>query len=522
VLWAFLFALREEAVEQLGWDSFPLILFDDPQATFDAEHRHRWAQYVAQLQSGRSRVQLILATFDETFLGLVKMDGITGRRALIAPASLELGHVAIFEGNALDRKWDSARKVNTAESAREYLMAVRIHLEGMLKLMLRGEDPGVPMFTLNDCRVRIKLLQESGIPPWNNPAFKTLLAALDKGRPEIQYLEASHHTTGFGFGMGEATNVEKHWRKNLCADLERGFRVTRDYRLLHGGSKVLHAPTPTVTLPDGYQVKVRAIPLKILGQAAALSNGRVADGLVSVDEFLPENHSMVVLGHHWAYRLVASTLEPVARPGDILLVREHGEPSPRSLVVAISGERVLARRFELSDDFSDIAVLTAQSINPRMIAPPLVAQKSTLTLYKVVGVVFDEFSRVAEQAGAEICDCGGEAALSHLTSGSLGLVEVVGDSAEPLALDGQYLIVRPKVASAEELRKLEGKPIIAIDSEDNRYFKRLRSTIRDMVVLESLASGGDFPPIVLSALGSEGRCLESVWPVVGVLFERSN
>ena len=202
VLWAFLFALREEAIEQLGWDSFPLFLFDDPQATFDAEHRHRWAQYVAQLQSGSSKIQLILATFDETFLGLVKMDGITGRRALIAAASSGLGHVAVFEGNALDRKWDSVRKVNTAEAAREYLMSVRVHLEGMLKLMLRGEDPGVPMFTLNECRVRIKLLQDAGIPPWNNHGFKGLLAALDKGRAEIQYLEGSHHTTGLGFGMG--------------------------------------------------------------------------------------------------------------------------------------------------------------------------------------------------------------------------------------------------------------------------------------------------------------------------------
>jgi hypothetical protein len=44
VLWAFIFALREEALDQIGIDPFPLLVFDDPQATFDAEHRHRWAQ----------------------------------------------------------------------------------------------------------------------------------------------------------------------------------------------------------------------------------------------------------------------------------------------------------------------------------------------------------------------------------------------------------------------------------------------------------------------------------------------
>ncbi len=65
VLWAFLFALREEAVEQVGTDPFPLLVFDDPHSTFDAEHRHRWGQYIASLQSGRSKAQIILTTYDE-------------------------------------------------------------------------------------------------------------------------------------------------------------------------------------------------------------------------------------------------------------------------------------------------------------------------------------------------------------------------------------------------------------------------------------------------------------------------
>ena len=52
VLWAFLFALREEALNRLAPIHFPLLVFDDPHSTFDAEHRHRWAQYIASLQNG--------------------------------------------------------------------------------------------------------------------------------------------------------------------------------------------------------------------------------------------------------------------------------------------------------------------------------------------------------------------------------------------------------------------------------------------------------------------------------------
>jgi len=41
ILWAFIHALREEAVEQIGGDVFPVIMLDDPQQTFDSEHRAR-------------------------------------------------------------------------------------------------------------------------------------------------------------------------------------------------------------------------------------------------------------------------------------------------------------------------------------------------------------------------------------------------------------------------------------------------------------------------------------------------
>lgn len=73
VLWAFLFALREEGVEQIGSDPFPLLVFDDPQSTFDSDHRHRWAQYVAS--------------------------GVAGRQAMIAGVGPDLGYVGYLRVN---------------------------------------------------------------------------------------------------------------------------------------------------------------------------------------------------------------------------------------------------------------------------------------------------------------------------------------------------------------------------------------------------------------------------------------
>jgi len=275
-----------------------------------------------------------------------------------------------------------------------------------------------------------------------------------------------------------------------------------------------------VALPEGYKAKVQTIPLRVLGRAAALSDGRAADGRFDLDEFEVSKHKKIVLAQHLAFRLTAPTLEPVARHGDILLVKEPGEPSAKSLVVALSDDRILARRFEIAENHSDVAVLTAQAINPRQIAPPVIAHKATFTLHKIVGVLYEDSAwKAPEQSDMEVCECGGEAVFNGLAVDALGLVEVVGQSAEPRALNRQYLIVKREITATEALKTLDGKPIIAADTDDNRYFKRLRIIGTDAIVLESLDSGGDYGPVVLAQPGKGANCLERVWPVAGVLFE---
>jgi energy-coupling factor transporter ATP-binding protein EcfA2/SOS-response transcriptional repressor LexA len=527
VLWAFLFALREEGVEQIGSDPFPLLVFDDPESTFDSQHRHRWAQYIESLQSGGSKAQVLIATYDETFLEMIKVDGVQGRQAMIAAAGPELGYVGIFEGESLDRKWLETQKLNTPKAGREYISAVRVYAEGMLRLMLRGEDATVSSvvggFVLGKSRNKLEELNKQGLPPWNRPQFKNLVGFLAKNSAPIKHMEIAHHAGGAGLGMAEAQDVEKHWREKLSPALNQGFRLAREYQILHGGLKALHAPPPTVALPEGYKTKVQTIPLRVLGRASALSDGRVADGLFDLDEFVASAHKKIVLARHLAFRLTAPTLEPVARRGDMLLVREPGEPSANSLVVALYDDRILARRFEIADNDSDVAVLTAQAINPRQIVSPVVAHKATLTLHKIVGVLYGDSTWSAPgQSEMEVCECGGEAVFTSLAADALGLVEVVGQSAEPHALNGQYLIVKKEITAAEALKTLDGKPIIAADTDDNRYFKRLRIVAPDRLVLESLDSGGDYGPVVLAAPRKGKNCLERVWPVAGVLFELPN
>jgi energy-coupling factor transporter ATP-binding protein EcfA2/flagellar motility protein MotE (MotC chaperone) len=524
VLWAFLFALREEAIEQIGNDPFPLLVFDDPQSTFDAQHRHRWAQYIASLQSGHSKAQVILTTYDELFLDLIKVDGVSGRQAMMVAAGPEIGHVGIFEGEYLDRKWLETTAFNTPQAGRDYIGKVREYVEALLRLMLRGEDAAVTSvvsgFVLGDCREKLRILNAKGIAPWNRPQFNKLLKALEKQSSAIKYMEISHHAGRVNLGMQEATDVEQHWRKDLRPALGNCFRTAREHHLLHGGLKALYAAPPSVVLPEGYQGSVRKIPLHILGRASALSDGRVADGRLDLDQFASSAYKNVVLGRHSAYRLTAPTLEPVARSGDMLLVKEAGEPPAKSLVIALSGDRILARRFEIAENNSDVAVLTAQSINPRQIAPPVIAHKASFTVHKIIGVIYEEKAwGTPAFSDVEVCECTGQALLQNLATKALGLVEVIGQSAEPYALDRQYIIVKNEITVEDAVKTLEGKPIIATDTGDNQYFKRFRVASSEQVVLESLDSGGDYGPVVLSLPGKGKNCLVRVWPVAGVLFE---
>jgi hypothetical protein len=379
VLWAFLFALRNEAVKQLGTDPLPLLVMDDPQTTFDAEHRLQWAMEIVALQKNAVQVQVILAAHDEIFVELVKnVDGIAGREAIIVSAGPELGHIGLFEGAALERKWKATRVLNTPNAAQHYISDVRVYIEGLLRLMLRGHAANVARatngFVMGKARTKIYELHSAKLTPWDKSEFGTLAGQLDQGIAAIKYLEMSHHAGGTGrLTMAEATNVEVHWRDKLEPALRRAFNLARDHFVIHGGLRALHATEPGRALPEGYTDKVKAFRLKILGRAAALTGGRVADGRLDVN-FSATNKHLIVLGRHFAFRLCAPTLEPVARQGDILLVRDKGEPTPKSLVVARFEDRVVARRFEIAENHSDIAVLTAHAINPRQIVQPIVVK----------------------------------------------------------------------------------------------------------------------------------------------------
>lgn len=524
VLWAFLFSLREEAVDQIGLDPFPMLLLDDPQHTFDAMHRHRWCMQLASLQHGTSQAQIILTTHDQPFIELAKISGLSGREGLLVPSSNKHGPLSILLGDQIERLWESVQSAKTDGVARDFIAKVRLHVEGLLRLILRGEDASATLVghgtVLGASREKLSQLHDHNLQPWNRPEVKSLVNNLRKDSTAIKHIEMAHHASASSLGMAEAVDVEKHWSKNLKHSLEIVCRLVRDYRSLHGGGTVLKPAPLSIALPDGQKEIVRAIPLKILGRAAAITNGNAADGRVDFDEFELAKQERVVLAQHKIFQLASATLEPVARRGDFLLIKEVGTPPPKSLVVALVEDKLHARRFDIATSASDVAVLTAQAINPAQIAPPIVTAKGSIQLFPIVGILFNHGSLPnIESNGHEARECTGSASLRDIVQRIFGLVKIVGNSAEPYVLNGQHLIIGDRIGDVTTIQQHIGRLVVAGDSNDLRYFKRLQIPHGGRAILESLDVTGDHEPIVLAMNRGTETYLKEIWPVMGVLFE---
>jgi SOS-response transcriptional repressor LexA len=231
-----------------------------------------------------------------------------------------------------------------------------------------------------------------------------------------------------------------------------------------------------------------------------------------------EIHALV-LPNHDVFQLAAGTLDPVAGIGDLIIVSNYAKINPRNLVVAVAGSSLLARRLNKPENHSEIVVLTGQAVDPSALPQPVIVQPDT-NFRKIVGTLFTSHLLPAppidpEREFVAVSD----PSILEKTMKGARLFRVEGRSAEPIALEGQFLLTRDKPMKADAIASLDGRLVVGIDEEGTRYFKRLRCH-QKIVVLESLNPDGLTASEVLSLDGSHSlpRITEAL-EVVGVLFE---
>jgi SOS-response transcriptional repressor LexA len=255
---------------------------------------------------------------------------------------------------------------------------------------------------------------------------------------------------------------------------------------------------------------------EVSGRVAAATEGRVTLG----DAGEGEQRRFV---RHSAVRMLAETLAPIAAAGDILILRKYGAPKDGDLVVADVGGVLRARRLRMASGTFEMITLLAEPSRPGG-EPPLVIGSAGDEIRIVDGVLFSTSAAVlSSPSGSEAADLGRLIDIVAHAGPDGSVWQVDGDSAVPVALDGQLLVVGAPVRDREKLRALNGAPVFATvegsGSEPERYFKRLRLA-GTVVVLESINTSGRFPPVVCSLkVSPELPMLVQVAPVKGVLFQ---
>lgn len=530
ILWSFILALREETLDALGYNPFPLVVFDDPQTTFDPRNKRKWAQEIVRLANldanQPQHMQLIVTTHERQFYQfIVDHEKLNGEQGLIGGVNKVSGVATIVNGGCLQRVLDEAQSNNNDARARDYISDVRIYCEDLIKFMLRGEGPEIPDMTLGKLVDKLSSLQKAHTAPFDRSAFIKLINILNGGKgayvKTMNLINDSHHKDDESIGLAEASDVKDFWKKTLQKQIHEAFHVYDKYESFHGEPRTFSWADNVIEFPSGFKDEVKKLQLQQTGiAAAAKTDGRVGDGEISVIEW--KSCQQINLPNHEVYQLAAGTFDPVATIGDVVIVCNHAKINPKNLVVAKHGNTLLARRYSQPEDHSQIAILSGQSVDPYNVPEPVIVPLESIerNCKKVVGTIFASYllPTPPKNVEAELVALENFSVLEKALK-DVRLFKVEGRSAEPIALDGQYLITRDLPFDNEHLRKMDGRLVIAIDENGARYFKRLQLK-KKLLLLESLNSDGTTAAEILSIDGTHGLPkLNNLLEVVGVLFE---
>jgi len=524
LLWAFIFALREHTIDELGFNNFPLVLLDDPQTTFDQKNKRKWAEKIVHLANSdlddKQGIQLFLTTHERQFFDIISttydLSGQQGNIAGPTPMS-KVAHV--INGTRLRRMFEKVSNSKDDEQSFLYIQQVRVHCEDLLKIMLRPHTYQITGETLGAYCNLLKSLRNDHVSPYNQRPFAKLIQILDEqSHHQIKHVNATHHAYDQSIGYAQAVDVEKYWREKIERIFMNAFRLTADFDAFGSPSRLFSWEENIIEFPKGFTTELTSINLaKSTVSAVATSDGLVGDGQIEFET--SENASSFKFVNHKAYMLNSGTIEPVATIGDILIVSGFIEPRSKNLVAAVVGDKLYARRVNESEEHADVVVLTGQATDPYAVPEPVIAVKSKVLMQKIVGTIFRPtilpIPNITENELIEIDDF----SLVEDCCKDLQIITVKGRSMEPIALDGQFVMTKDEVLNEGTLSKLDNNLVIATDQDGAVYFKRLRKHGK-LVVLESANSTNSTSSEILSlSEHADYKTLTGLKAVVGVLFE---
>jgi hypothetical protein len=526
ILWAFVLALREQAIEDAGANPFPLMVLDDPQVTFDPRNKRKWAEEIARLgnadPASPKAAQLVVISHERQFFQmLVNLEKLMGQQGMVVQLCDTSKVATIINGDSLARAYGEALALNDDEKGHAYVHKVRTYCEDLLRIMFRAEGPEVSDWPLDKLVELMKVRRKDSVPPFTNPSFEKLLNVIggSGGGKPMKLINDAHHKFDGTIGIAQAADVKAFWEKQVQSLLHTCFKIFAEFEAHVGEPRLFAWMDNVVELPAGNAAEMKKLHFLHTGVAAAAkTDGRAGDGLIMMSDL--SEAQKVTLYNHDTYQLAAGTFDPVADIGDVIIVSNYAKVQALDLIVTAFEHQLLARRYNETEIHPHIAVLTGQATDPMTLAQPVIVPKQRIAMRRVVGTLFanHKLSVPPKDDNVEFVALPNLSVVRAMLQDAK-LFEVDGRSAEPIALHGQFIMTQPIGMTSAAMTQMDGRLVIAVDENGVRYLKRFRPK-GALIVLESLNPDGTAPAELLSFQGEQGLPrLVQLLEVVGILFE---
>jgi hypothetical protein len=477
---AFYFALLEEHPGGLGF-----VIMDDPVLSLDDEHRDTWSHEL--LLPKMENFQFLVATHQRQYLNLCRNDFKKGETFELIPRE-RLGKVAWRPGNRLDRAEQELKRAptNAPNEMRKYredlFAALQLYNPTATQLdtdTYAGLQPPHPLSGNNRDKI-VKTLRDPAV-----------IYVLDPG---------SH-------GRTEADVTEPMAKKCLLKMREIHQTIINEFdrldKLSHRSKSTLQIIAP-VTGFNGVmapQPPASAQQARLIGHAAARSDNCVID-----DEIEPLTLRVTA---STGVLVSSNSLDPVAKHGEwVLLADVSITPHDGDLVIAEdnASNRYLRRAWSDGDRW----ILNA--INPVHDIPAVAIPKNA-TIQKVIGVLHDPY-RQPSITKYSISEWQPRADFDSGWLDDLSLVRIEGDSLNPIARRGQYVILDTRAALKNA--EISAGILAAVDTLDSSIGHVIKYVFRNgkQWVLTSRNPVEVIAPLIVHA-----ENIRKVWPVRGILFE---
>ena len=233
ILWSFVFAIRERAINRAGNCPFELMVLDDPQITFDTRNLKGWAQFLGSSEGLRQHqdCQLLVTTHSMPFA--LEMTAMRDIRML----AIETGQpwskpVQMVEGDFAGVRFDKMMAENSDDRARSLIGDIRVLAETLLKHAIQTFDPVFvrqPEATLGRMIDWIADRNANGQPPYADRVFGELIAVKSSFPGEFSQLSEPHHSVAETITVREAKQIYEFWRETLFPAVHK---IWEEYRFL--------------------------------------------------------------------------------------------------------------------------------------------------------------------------------------------------------------------------------------------------------------------------------------------------